>query len=180
MSVRVITPPEPVVTFEEAAKHLRLDDDEERDYVTGLIAAAQGWIDGPAGWLGRSVGVQELEWRDDCLPARLPFHPVIEVDAATVDGEAADLPAWTDEGNLAWPLGVARGATVIRYRAGYGKPNDASPPVWINDAPAPIKVAILMLVAQWYMARAAVNIGNIVNEMPFAVEALLQPYRVYR
>jgi len=37
----------------------------------------------------------------------------------------------------------------------------------------------LLLVGHWYSNREAVNIGNITSEVPLAVEALLQPYRIY-
>ncbi|GJK86863.1 MULTISPECIES: head-tail connector protein [Citrobacter] len=42
-----------------------------------------------------------------------------------------------------------------------------------------VKAAILLLVGHWYANREAVNIGNITTEIPFTVEALLQPYRIY-
>lgn len=42
-----------------------------------------------------------------------------------------------------------------------------------------VKAAMLLLIGHWYANREAVNIGNITSEIPFAVEALLQPYRIY-
>ena len=98
MRVVVVTPPEPIVSWEEARAHLRLDSDEEEAYVTALVAAAQQWIDGPAGWLGRAIGVQTLkidasERRAGCP---LPFPPFIDV----VEGDVA-----------------AEGS--VTYRAGY-------------------------------------------------------------
>ncbi|MBJ9352434.1 phage gp6-like head-tail connector protein [Citrobacter koseri] len=42
-----------------------------------------------------------------------------------------------------------------------------------------VKAAMLLLIGHWYANREAVNIGNITTEVPFAVEALLQPYRIY-
>ncbi|MGY6355676.1 head-tail connector protein [Citrobacter amalonaticus] len=42
-----------------------------------------------------------------------------------------------------------------------------------------VKAAMLLLIGHWYANREAVNIGNITTEIPFAVEALLQPYRIY-
>ncbi|MDU1652735.1 MAG: head-tail connector protein [Leclercia adecarboxylata] len=42
-----------------------------------------------------------------------------------------------------------------------------------------VKAAMLLLIGHWYANREAVNIGNITTAVPFAVEALLQPYRIY-
>jgi len=39
--------------------------------------------------------------------------------------------------------------------------------------------AMLLLIGHWYANRETVNVGNITSEMPFATEALLQPYRIY-
>ncbi|MFZ1874881.1 MAG: head-tail connector protein [Chania sp.] len=42
-----------------------------------------------------------------------------------------------------------------------------------------VKAAMLLLVGHWYANREAVNIGNVTSSIPFAVESLLQPYRIY-
>jgi len=42
-----------------------------------------------------------------------------------------------------------------------------------------IRVAMLLMIGHWYANREAVNIGNITSEIPLAVEALLQPHRIY-
>lgn len=115
MSVRVIVPPEPIVTPADIPGEHGADD----AFVTSLIAAAQEDIDGPTGWLGRALGVQTLEYRGDCLPDRLPFRPIIYVEAVTSGGDAVDLAVWRDDGALTWSSGQHRGDVVIRYRAGY-------------------------------------------------------------
>ncbi|EGI6030484.1 phage gp6-like head-tail connector protein, partial [Salmonella enterica subsp. enterica serovar Telelkebir] len=40
------------------------------------------------------------------------------------------------------------------------------------------RAALLLLVAFWYENREPAGMGEI-SETPFAVEALLQPYRIY-
>lgn len=40
-----------------------------------------------------------------------------------------------------------------------------------------VRRAILMLIGAWNENREAVNVGNIVNEMPFGVRAILDRYR---
>jgi len=191
MTVVVITPPEPVVTFEEVAKHLADVPAEDREYVEALTAAATAWIDGPAGTLRRAIGIQMLEARGwwGCGQFRLPYPPAIQivsVSYADADGgrHDADPSTYQLDGN---EIVVSRGASWvsrpdhrIRYWTGYGKQDEADPEKWINAAPPPIKVAIMMLVAQWYNTRENVITGTITSTMPFAVDALLQPFRVYR
>jgi uncharacterized phiE125 gp8 family phage protein len=182
MIVRVITPPEPIVTWAEAQKHLRLDDDEEQAYVEALIAAATGWIDGPGGWLGRAVGRQLLELVDCGFGNNaLPYPPAIEIESIVyLDGtRTAVTMADTDyrllingslapAPNLSWPsVASDLEAVRVRYHAGY------------ESVPPAIKQAILLLVGHWYANRETVVTGTIVAQMPFAVEALLSTYRVW-
>lgn len=186
MRVVVIEPASPIVTIEEARRHLMDLPEEDEPLVEMFIAAACAWIDGPAGWLGRAIGVQVLEWQGAgwlCRGETLPFPPELEIISIKyVDGNG-------DEQN--WPipdplyfsdLPAVRGHpgdVKIRYRAGYGAKDPQDETKWIAAAPAPIKVAVLMLVAHWYRTREPVSIGSSVDQLPFGVEALLSPYRVY-
>lgn len=186
MNTVVITAPEAVVSWEEVSSHLRLDGDDEKIYVEGLVAAATAWIDGPAGWLGRAIGEQELETRfsEFCDHMEL-MAPVIEIDAVEYVDETGESkpaistlyrvtgqpsrPRLTLAYGESWPAARCDvDAVRVRYRAGY------------PEVPPPIRQAILLLVGQWYEAREAVSIGTAVSQLPFAVEALLSPFRVYR
>lgn len=42
-----------------------------------------------------------------------------------------------------------------------------------------VKAAMLLLIGHWYANRESVAVGQTVAEVPFAVESLLQPYRIY-
>lgn len=186
MGTRVVEAPAPVVTWAEAQAHLRLDGDDEKVHVEALIAAATAWLDGPAGWLGRAIGTQKLETDFDSFDCPLDLMPPVLEDVSVryvdADGEEQEVegtiyrvvgppsrPRVAPRHGLSFPPTRSEpGAVRISYGAGY------------ETAPAPIKQAILLLVGQWYDTRSAVNIGNIVNEMPFAVEALLSTFRVWR
>ena len=180
MRVEVVTPPERAVTLEEAQSQCRVDAVEELLLLDGMIAAAQAQIEAPAGWLGRSVGVQTLE---AYLPAPalmgrciLPCRPVIEVESV----EARDGGGWTlidpatyerrgdwllfgasAAPTAGWAIGDPEGIRV-RYRAGY------------EDVPAPIRQAILLLTECNYRNRGSSDFSP-----PAAVAVLLQPFRVY-
>lgn len=153
MRVSVITPPQPIVSWEQADAHLRLDGDvSAKGYVEDLIAVATAWIDGPDGWLGRALGEQVLEavlpsgaWACD---RRLPLPPLVQI--------LSEVPAES-------------GFTTVRYRAGYAA----------DAVPAPIRHAILLMVGHLYENRMAVTAATHIGAMPLGVDALLSPYRVW-
>lgn len=179
MSVLVVTPPEPLVSITDAKTHLREPEGAD-ELIKSYIAAASAWIDGPNGWLGRSIGQQTLEFRGHVFSAcdRLPYGPVQSIETVQyVDPVGVEQTLGPDTYILAggrilpahgasWPSvrGDAEGVR-IRYVAG----EDVVPPQ--------VRQAVLLLVGQWFRNRMAVNVGNIVNELPFGVEALLSPLR---
>jgi uncharacterized phiE125 gp8 family phage protein len=178
MKVVVVEPPEPFVTLDEARSQIMELPEEDEPHVEMLIMAATAWIDGPAGWLGRCLGMQTLEltgW-SGCGRLKLPFPPVVDIVSVTTE-DADGNETVVDGAQYRFARGdlfVTAGASWVRepvhrilYTAGY------------DEVPAPIRVAILMLVAQWYRTREPVVIGATVETLPFAVEALLAPYRVF-
>lgn len=181
MRVVVITPPEPVVSLAETKLHLRVEHDVDDALIEGLMAAATANIDGPDGWLGRCIGEQTLEAGLDGFvydPIALPFPPIIDVEGIRYEAVGG---GWHDvdpavfeirDGRVgtawgkSWPStrryrGASR-TVLIRYRAGY------------DTVPAPIRVAILMMVATMYERR-----GTNAPDMPAAAATLLGPYRVF-
>lgn len=200
MRALVVIPPEPVVTWAEAKAHLRLDGDDEQSFVEALVDAATAHIDGPHGWLGRAIGLQTLEIR---LPAfgvtsiALPYPPVVDIvsiqyvdgagEIASVSDDDYELTgallraAWTKS----WPTAQWRGSDSdvvrIQYRAGYAVNPDATEIV--ANIPAPIRAAILLMVGDLYRFRTSASDMNVTPTaipMSTTVEALLQPFRVYR
>lgn len=191
MSVSVVTAPSPIITLDEAKMHVRVDGDGgviEDNLIKSYIAAATAWLDGPNGWLGRALGVQELEWSSDrwpCALSELPCPPLIEIVSIKYVGADSVESEWPLPEPLSFddvPTVRGRAGDVkIRYRAGYGKRTEDTPPQWVNfGVPEPIRVAILMLVSQWYYNRDAVSESLTPQAMPFGVDALVIPYRLYR
>lgn len=62
-------------------------------------------------------------------------------------------------------------AITIEFTAGYGETE--------QDIPAAIRHAALLIIGTMYEVREAVNIGNIVTEIPHSADMLLAPYRVW-
>lgn len=132
MSLRVITPPSPIVTPADIAGDHAADDAA----VAAMIAAVTEEIDGPTGWLGRALGPQTLELT---LPAfcgravRLPCPPVIgEIVLKYLDGDEVEQTVDVAnyrlvDGQLLWlshdfsfpSVACVPDAIRIRYQAGY-------------------------------------------------------------
>lgn len=183
MTVVVITPPQPLVSIDDAKDHLRVTDDDENGVIEGYIAAASAWIDGPAGWLGRSIGEQTLEVRSNvfagCEP--LPYGPAASIASVKyIDPQGVEQtidPAHYEiiAGNLApasgfaWPSHRGDAESVrVQYVAGS------------TTIPPQVRQAVLLLVGQWFRHRMAINVGNVINNLPFGVDALLNPLRRFQ
>lgn len=184
MSVVVITPPVQLVDLVTVKSHLRVEGSDEDALIGAYIAAASAAVDGPDGWLGRAVGAQVLELRQDqfCTPTRLPFGPVtsltsvkyVDIDGGeqTLAGSVYTLAG--DDLELAyhqyWP--TIRGDTLgvrIRYAAGYA------------TVPAPIVAAVLLMVGDLYANReTSIEAAASAVPMSTTVENLLSPYRAWR
>ena len=89
-----------------------------------------------------------------------------EVDAASTQPRIAPQ-------NAGWPIpGKKLGGIEIDLTAGFGSTS--------ASVPAPIRQALLLLVAHWYEHRDPVEIGSQDLRVPGAVSELLIPYRVAR
>ncbi len=181
MSLQLITPPplEPV-TLDDAKLHLKVDTTDDDALIERLIAAARA----RAEWhTGRAFVTQSWTlWRDcwaECVEIPLPplqaitavttFAPdgtpnVLDPDLYTVD--AASQPARIMFGCIP-PVGLrAINAVAIAFDAGYGGA--------ANDVPAPLREAILEIVAELYVHR-----GDGPEEISPTAQALLAPYRIF-
>lgn len=182
MPVVVVTPPAGLVSYPLAKKHLRLEetDDSEKDLIEAYIAAATAWIDGPTGWLGRTVLSQTLELRCNTFSGAdvLPYGPATEIVSVkyispagveeTLDADSYEIVAGglSLKDGTSWPSlrGDAEGVRV-QYQSGG------------DTAPASIQQAVLLLIGQWFTNRTAVSVEGAPQELPFGVEALLAPFR---
>lgn len=176
------------ISVAEAKAHLRVSSTDEDALIEGLVNAAVAYLDGPSGILGRCLVSQTWELYYDAFPTgdlRIPIGNLIAVETVEyVDPDLAIFVTWSsanyevDDKSLdgwvipvdGWP-DVLETSNAIRvtFRAGYGTA--------ATDVPAAIRQAMLLLVGDWYTNRNAVSIGESVSELPFAVSALIAPFR---
>jgi uncharacterized phiE125 gp8 family phage protein len=188
----LVTPPTiKPITRTEAKAQLDISYTDKDTLIDGLIAAATTHLDGWTGILGRALC--EQTWRQDfdyfehCL--RLPLFPVISVSSVKyTDPDNAEQTISTSYYNvLTDDLGThvrfldtysfpnlrdyLPAAVRVEYKAGYADSDGAS------TVPDAIKQAMLLLVRHWFDNPTAVVVGQTVAPLPFAVDALLSPYR---
>lgn len=173
------------VTLDEARLFARIDGTAEDAAVTQMIRAARTDVESRT---GRALVTQGWRIVRDGVPrggvVRLAPAPVQTVYAVTVygdDGAPQVVPAADYEVDLAsspgrlvfstsW-AGRAVNGLEIDLTAGYGAP---------AAVPAPLKHAILMLVAYWYEQREAALVGAVAGPVANGVAALCAPYRMAR
>lgn len=181
------------VTVAEANAHLRLDGSAEDILVASLILTSRLHIEAALGlalitqgWrltLDRWPQSREAEHGEVRFPLR-PVQAVASVTVRALDGSPAIVAPDTYllDGhalpprlvpNAAWPVPGRRAAGIeIAFTAGIGSA--------AADVPAPIRHAILLLVAHWYEHRDPLEIGSPAAAIPPAVSEILKPFSEVR
>jgi uncharacterized phiE125 gp8 family phage protein len=187
---RVTAPASGIVTLAQVKEFLRIDEDEagENALLNTLIASASYHLDGYGGLLGRALITQG--WRQrfsdfpegDDLP--IPLGPVQGTPTISYVDQLGTPTSFTGfhlislplgpalelQDGLAWPLPATRPDSVtLTWTAGYGN----TP----ADVPEPFQIAALQLIAHWYATREAVNVGNIVTEVPWGLRQTIASMR---
>jgi uncharacterized phiE125 gp8 family phage protein len=174
------------VTLARAKAHCRVDYSDDDALLSSLIVAARSLCEERTRrWFITSTGVMKL----DEFPAEIliPRAPLVAVSSiAYLDDQGASqtlsstyyrVDAASHVGRITLAYGYewpgtypVSNAVTVTFTAGYGTTAD--------DTPEAVKLAILMLVAQWYEHREPTITGTMVTPMPMAVDYLLGPYRV--
>jgi uncharacterized phiE125 gp8 family phage protein len=177
------------VTLAEAKAHLRVDHTSEDALIASLILTSRLHIEAA---LGLALITQSWRLELDAWPhnsiVEVPLRPLQSVTAVRVRTQTgttilvpaddyifdtAAAPPRVAPVNGGWPTAGRRIAGIeLDLLAGFG-PGAA-------DVPAPIRQALLMLVAHWYEHRDPVEVGQPATRVPLAVSQLLMPYRMVR
>lgn len=172
------------VSLADAKQALRLTGADEDGYLTNRIVEARRLVER---WLGRQLitATWKLyldEFPDEVLLEKLPVATVTSITYVDLDGTTQTLASADYQTDItsqdtparimpaygkSWPDTRADtyNAVCVTFTAGYGAA--------ATSVPDTIKAAILLLVGHRYELREPLNIGNIVNEIPFSVQALL-------
>jgi len=193
MTLRLIEAPGDLpLSLAEAKMHLRISENDtaEDALITSLIAAATLHVEQLT---GRRLVSQTWSKSLDAFPKcggaiELLLPPVKSISAITfidvdgselaIDESAYELDAQSETAwvipayGFVWPASRERANAVsVNFTTGYGA---------AEEVPENIKAAMKFLIGHWHENREAVNVGNIITPFPYAVEALLSPFRVMR
>lgn len=187
LKIKLITDVETeLVSLAELKTHLRIDSSDEDAYLPSLITAARIYCEN---YTSRTIGTKVLEGILDDFPFRnyidLYESPVQSLTSIKYIDNNGDETTWNSSyyvTNLdiipekicpaygqTWPSFVPypSGAVRIRYTTGHTS----------NNLPEAIKQSILLVAGDLYENREATTEKR-VYELPFAVKALLTPYRI--
>lgn len=113
-------------------------------------------------------------------------HPFADGDPVQVFNSGGALPTGLSAGSTYYVINSADGALKLSATVagsavnltgnGTGnnfllRPDDSA---WVA-----MRQAMLLLIGNWYNNRESTNVGNIVSEMPFGVQALLAPHKIW-
>lgn len=181
--LKLVTPPQPLVSLQEAKIHMRVSHGRENDHLDALIKAATEYLDGPNGIMGRCLGVQTWDMTVPSFsdPIMLEIGPAITVEGIKyfdANGAEQTVPA-SDYYLIADGL-----APYVRLKAGKSWPSveDRDDAVTIrfvageNAIPRPIWSAILMIASHLEVNRE-IQVTERTFSTGFSVNDLIAPYR---
>jgi uncharacterized phiE125 gp8 family phage protein len=164
----LVKPTSALLSLQEAKEYLRVDHNLEDALILGAIDAAQAYLEGPTGILGRTLLEQTWTgridpWSEVGPTLEIPLPPLISIgEVRFIDG-AGGSQVWAASDYRiqrfgdqparllppfggGWPSAGDFGIAEIDFTAGYGGP---------ELLPDNIRTAALMIVADLYDNRAA-------------------------
>jgi uncharacterized phiE125 gp8 family phage protein len=187
---RTVGPTTEVITTAQALQQCRASEtDPDVGLLDGFIRAAREWVEQ---YTGRGLLTQTYkatfeEWFDEApLPMAGPLQSVTSVKyydgsgtLTTVSSSSYIVDTTCEPGCISrapyvvWPVVQADREKPIEvtYVVGYAS---------AKDVPGPIVAAMLLYIGHLYANREAVVVGNTqAIAVPFALESLLSPYRLF-
>lgn len=163
------------VTYGEAADHLRVDCDDDKDYISALIPVASEYVSGLSGMVGGETAFRATldDWNGGEIS--LARSPVVSVQSVSYYAPGSTVLTVMDPADyVLTPEGVeitadlpaldARtGAVQVDFTAGHETPEDM-PPVF--------KHAVKIALAHFYEQRVPVAFASAV-EIPHTLRALI-------
>lgn len=170
------------VSLATAKLHCKIDTSEDDDLVTVLISTARRWCE--ARIAQQFITATRVLYLDR-LPGdviTIPYPPLQAVSGITYVDSGGTTQTWSSSlydvdiktlpGRIrpkwgqTWPdVREQMNAVAVTYTCGYG--------LTAATVPTPIRQAMLLLIGHWYENREAINVGNIVSDVPLTIESLL-------
>lgn len=188
MGTVIVTPPaEDPVTLPEFKIHARIDpkDDSEDPVIRIYLGAAIETFEKEL--RQQLITATYLYTRDDFIDEieipRPPLQAVTSIkyldqdqvertlDPSTYEVDTSVMPGRVRRAyGKFWPSYTKRaGAVRIEFRAGYGM---------AAEVPRIIREGIFLAAAHWFETREPVNVGNIVNTLPWTCDRIIKAHRV--
>jgi uncharacterized phiE125 gp8 family phage protein len=174
------------VSLAEAKAHLRVDGIAEDALITSLIVTSRLQLEA---LLGLALISQSWLWRFDAWPNNaitFPLRPVLSVVSVRVQNadlsfatippaeyslDGHGMPARLVPMHAGFPSpGVPALGIEIQLTAGFGAA--------VSDVPAPLRQAILLLVAHWFENREPEAVAGTPARLPEAIAGLVASYRM--
>jgi uncharacterized phiE125 gp8 family phage protein len=188
----IVQPPVEPLTLQEAKDHCVVTHDQHDSMLMALIVAARKHVEEhyQISLVTQTREVAFDRFQDDLLLTHGPVQSVEAVEYMNADGTLTPLTEADYQVDLYgapvrvsaaysayWPTARVMYRSVrVRYVAGF-EPVDGSPTDYAGNIPEDIKVALKLLVGNWYDNREASITGTINTALEFGVTALLSPYR---
>lgn len=187
---QTVAPAAEPVSLAEAKAHLRVDIDDDDDYISGLISAARQYVETATrrAFISQTWRLSLDRWpAGDAIELRKP--PLASVSSIVYRDSDGASTTWgtsnyivdtdSEPGRIvladgaSWPSVTLYPVNPIQvtYVAGYGAAG--------SSVPQYLRHAVLLLVAHWYENREAILVGTIARDLPLAVESLIYLNRAY-
>lgn len=177
------------VTLDEAKAHLRVDGANEDVLIASLILTSRLQVEAA---LDLALIDQSWTLQLDHWPARgdveIPLSPLKAVGPVRVKDAAGTLmtvaptsyltdlvsrpPRIVFNGGALPQPGSKAAGIEIAFTAGFGETG--------ASVPAPLKHAVLLLIAHWYECRATSGVGALDTRIPQQISDLIAPFRKIR
>lgn len=174
--------------LDAALSHVRITDGAEVPILQQYLAASREVVERMTGRaiLSQTYELAFADWPDDGY-VQLGRNPVSAVSSVTYLDE---LDATQTVSSGQYVLFQPEDASaVVSFRDAFAYPGVSDSPIAVKVAftagyaswalvPATLKQSILFLTAHLYDLRAPVNVGNIVNEVPLTLSAMITMNRI--
>jgi uncharacterized phiE125 gp8 family phage protein len=180
------------VSIAEARAQCRIDSTTEDGLIADYILAARAYVEVTTGLslISQTYDMTLSHWPHSGNGILLPRNPVQSITSVKYYDTTNALQTLSSS---YYEIDVSRNPTAIHLADGYEWPDtyDRISPIVVRfvagygsapgSVPEPIRQAIKLLVGGYYANResAILSPGMGVAMVPFGVEALLQPYKVY-